>query len=52
MPKKSGGRSRKKGISNSPFQEIDVDLYRQFVEQRKNGRKVSLSWIRINVMKI
>ena len=52
MPKNSGGRSRKKGLSNSPFQEIEVDLYRKFVEHRKKGRKVSSSWIRINAMKI
>ena len=52
MPKNSGGRSRKKGLSNSPFQEIEVDLYKTFVEHRKKGRKLTSSWIRINAMKI
>ena len=52
LSKKSGGRSRRKGISKSPFQEIEVDLYKRFVDHRGKGRKVSSSWIRINAKKI
>jgi len=52
LSKKSGGRSRRKRISKSPFQEIEVDLYKRFVDHRGKGRKVSSSWIRINAKKI
>ena len=53
MPLNNMGKARnRKGTSASPFQDIEVDLYKQFVEQRKKGRKVSASWIRITAKKI
>ena len=53
MPLNSmGGLRNRKGSFASPFHDIEVDLYKQFVEQRKNGRKVSASWIRITTRKI
>ena len=53
LPNNGKGSSRTKcKVTLSPFHRIETELYRQFVEHRKNGKKVSASWIRINAMKI
>jgi len=47
-----GKSGRRKGQSHSPYDEIETNLYRQFTDQRKKGRKVSASWIQITAKKI
>ena len=50
---KSGSLAkRSKATLKSLYHEIETALYSEFVNQRKKGRKVSSSWIRIYAMKI
>ena len=44
--------SIKKSEQKSPFHEIEVDLYTQFLEMRKNARKISGNWLRITAKRI
>ena len=51
--KKNQDGSKRKGTNRaSPFQEIETELYAKIVEFRRNGRKISANWIRINARKI
>ena len=47
----NGNKCHKRNIS-STFNDIEKELYSQFVEKSRKGRKVSSKWLRINDLKI
>ena len=53
LPKSETGGKKKLGIVvKSPFHEIETELYGKFLDWRKNSRKVSSHWLRVQGMKI
>lgn len=50
--KKNSKKKRMRKRTKSPFHEVETELYKRFVERRKNSQKVSARWIRVNGVKI
>jgi hypothetical protein len=53
LPKNANGpKALGKGHRKSPFHEMETELYADFTKMRKESRKVSANWIRIQGKKI
>ena len=47
-----GKLKKRASLTRSPYQAIETELYKQFTEQRRAGRKVSSTWIRLKARTI